>query len=834
VIQTGSWPCILMKEDISLLENSVRLDIKSPTNAITDVFEGYVRHRLASGQNQLEQGESTTIFSEKLGTTYSDEAASNFFGTNVSISGNYAIVAGSVGGSIPYGVAYIFYKMGPEWVLQSILVASDVVEHNGFGRSVSISGDYAIVGAPDGPWESGKAYIFHRSGKEWTEQSILTSSDVQSDNSFGYRVSISGDYAIVGDNRFSGGTAHIFNRSGSEWTKQSILAPSDGAQSDGFGWDVSISGDYAVIASIGSYKTGEQINSGKVYVFHRSGSAWSEQSILIPFDGPTSKYFGLKVAISGEYVLIGAQSRAAEGNIRQGKVYVFHRSGAVWSQHAILRTSDRLENDGFGSSVSISGDYAIIGASEGKAYIFHRVGVEWKQQSIIITMERDKYDNFNVTVPVTPVAISGNDVIIGISGRNSWLGGAPGLQNAYIFHRDGAEWREDTVLTTSDGVAFDDFGSVVSIEGDYAIMGMCNRKIGENINQGAAYIFLRSGNTWTEQAVLTASDGAENNYFGVSVSMSEDCAIMGAHMDNTSGTLSRGKAYIFRKTGHGWIEESQLAAFDNFSSQIDFFGTSVSISGDYAVASIIVEDKHMFSAKAYVFHKNDSEWREESVLTPPSSYYSYNGLSVSLSGENVITGEYAGGGSAYIFQRSKKGWTERTRLVTSEILSDDFFGRNVSISGDYAIVGARNHDTDGNSNQGKAYVFHKGAFKWKEQAILTASDGGTGDYFGRCVAISGDYAIVGAPYNDSGRNVNQGRAYVFHRSGSKWKEQAILEASDQVEHGHFGRSVAISGDYAIIAGEQGKAYFFHRSGTIWTEQSMFTASSSPISVKSKR
>ena len=122
----------------------------------------------------------------------------------------------------------------------------------------------------------------------------------------------------------------------------------------------------------------------------------------------------------------------------------------------------------------------------------------------------------------------------------------------------------------------------------------------------------------------------------------------------------------------------------------------------------------------------------------------------------------------------------------------------VAISGDTAVVGAPWHDVGGNADQGSAYVFVRNGGTWSLQAQLFASNGGADDWFGISVAISGDTIVVGANQDDVGANVNQGSAYVFARSGSTWNEQVWLYAGDGSEWDGFGRAVAISGDTAVV------------------------------------
>lgn len=167
------------------------------------------------------------------------------------------------------------------------------------------------------------------------------------------------------------------------------------------------------------------------------------------------------------------------------------------------------------------------------------------------------------------------------------------------------------------------------------------------------------------------------------------------------------------------------------------------------------------------------------------------------------------------------------KLIGDDTTAGDNFGRSVSISGDYAIVGAPfNDDNEGDS--GSAYIFFRDGMSWKEQAELLAGDPRREDNFGYAVAIDGDYAIIGA-WAKGGDET--GAAYIFFRSGKNWKEQAKLTASDPAEGNFFGRTVAISGDYALIGSpfnddsgkDSGSAYIFFRNGTTWKEQAKFTA-----------
>jgi hypothetical protein len=292
----------------------------------------------------------------------------------------------------------------------------------------------------------------------------------------------------------------------------------------------------------------------------------------------------------------------------------------------------------------------------------------------------------------------------------------------------------------------------VSISGETAIVGAQNEDE-KGTNSGSAYIFERVGGSWSEKAKLTASDGEDSDYFGNAVSISGDRAIVGAQYEDEKGTNS-GSAFIFERVGGSWSQKAKLTASDG--DDLDYFGYSVSISGDTAIVGAHREDQ--------------------------------NGADV---------------GSAYIFERDAGSWSELTKLTASDGSDGDNFGYSVSISGDAAIVGAIYEDASG-LYSGSAYIFERDGGSWSEKAKLTASDGEHFDHFGNSVSISGDRAIVGAHYEDE-NGPDSGSAYIFERDGGSWSELTKLTASDGAHSDHFGVSVSISGDTSIVGASSDNA-----------------------------
>jgi hypothetical protein len=333
------------------------------------------------------------------------------------------------------------------------------------------------------------------------------------------------------------------------------------------------------------------------------------------------------------------------------------------------------------------------------------------------------------------------------------------MGSAYIFKRNGSTWIEEAKLQASDGVARDCFGYSVSIDGVYTIIGA----EGNDNKKGAAYIFKRDDSTWTQHAKLTASDGEIDNRFGHSVSIDCDYVVIGAYLDDDNGWES-GSVYIFKRYGNVWIQEQKLTASDGESE--DIFGTSVSIDEDYVVIGAPGANNHL--GTAYIFKCNDSIWVEEAILTVSDSDIGFC-FSVSIDGKYVVIGDFYGNseftnrcGSAYIFKRDDSTWTQHAKLTASDGEEYDWFGISVCIDGKQVIVGA-NSDGDNGICSGSAYIFKRYGLIWEEVSKITASDGAKLDFFGEGVSIDGDYAIVGAIFDDDNGD-ESGSAYIFIRN----------------------------------------------------------------------
>jgi hypothetical protein len=463
---------------------------------------------------------------------------------------------------------------------QAYIKASNTESNDAFGWSVAISGDTMVVGAHD----------------EGSSASGVNGN--QNDNSL-----------------FRAGAAYVYVRTGTNWTQQAYLKASNTGAYDVFGWSVAISGDTVVIGAFGEDSSGTGVNgnqndegingAGAAYVFVRSGSNWSQQAYLKASNPGYHNWFGYVVAISGDMLVVGAygeESNATGINGNQsnntapgsGAAYVFVRSGTNWSQQAYLKASNTEAGDEFGSAVAISGDTIVIGAEgedsnatgvngnqsnnsasySGAAYVFVRSEINWTQQAYLKASNTRTAAEFAGTV-----AISGDTLVVGSGSESSNATGVDGNQSntsapeagaAYVFVRNGTNWGQQAYLKASNAEAGDQFAKV-AVSGDTVVIGAVSEPsnaTGVNGNQndnsapiaGAAYVFVRSGTNWSQQAYLKASNTRPYDEFSWGVAVSGDTVVIGADgefsdatgvngdQSNTNAPVA-GAAYVFTGLG---------------------------------------------------------------------------------------------------------------------------------------------------------------------------------------------------------------------------------------------------------------------------------------------
>ena len=393
-----------------------------------------------------------------------------------------------------------------------------------------------------------------------------------------------------------------------------------------------------------------------------------QQAELLAADGAAGDNLGFAVAIDGDTALVGAPGSDAGASADQGAVYVFERSGTTWTRTQKLTSTEGAAGDQFGYAVAFDGDTAVIGA------FCAEVG--------------------------------------------------PGLDQgaAYVFTRAGTSWVQQQKLVASDAAAADVFGYTVAVSGETALVGAIYDDVGGAIDRGSAYVFVRSGTTWTQQQQLIAADGAADDRFATSVALSGETALVGAVYDDVGGNPDQGSAYIFLRSRDTWSLQRKVTAADGAGG--DCFGNSVALEGDTALVGAVYDDvgDDMNLGSAHVFVRNGAEWSLQQKLVPPGGDEKWFG-SVALSGDEALVGAMHDlawdEGAAYMFVRSGSAWSQECQLVADDGAIGDFLGYSVALSGDTALVGAFRHDVGANADQGSAYAFVIDATAPVTDAVVT-------------------------------------------------------------------------------------------------------------------
>ena len=536
---------------------------------------------------------------KKLTADNTEESA--YFGYRVAMNDGVVVVAATyedAGGIENSGAAYVFKRnagVANVWSQTKKIVAPDPLADDNFGRTFSVSGDVAVFGLYKRISYRGIAYIISVSDetKMFSETKKKVASDAQTNNYLGCSTAINGDVIIAGaygedENGTDSGAAYIFERNANggtnNWGEIKKIMAAEGQEDDYFGCAVAVAGDVVAVGAYGEDTDG--IDSGAAYIFERNidgSNGWKEIKKLTPTVAQPSNYFGCSVAAAGDVVIVGA--KAGDSNAAVGAAYIFERNIGgtnTWGEVKKLVPSDGNPEDLFGVSVAVAGDVAVVGAMmdngsgeiSGAAYVFER----------------------------------------NIGGVNNW--------------------GEVIKLTATDAGTNGRFGASVAVAGDVVIVGASTEDANGILNSGAAYVFERNANggtnNWAQVKKILPHDAQANDYFGNSVAVAGDVAVIGADTENKSGA-----AYVFQRNANGtnaWGEINKLLASD---MQISNCFKNVAVSD--GVIAIGAHGNNSNAGAVYVF--------EEFVVLPPEINNDSGATDVSETSA-TLNGEVSGNGGA--------------------------------------------------------------------------------------------------------------------------------------------------------------------------------------------
>jgi putative methionine-R-sulfoxide reductase with GAF domain len=681
-------------------------------------------------------------------STIEVEAGSRF-GYSIAVNGDLTVVGtpmtdNPANDTYSIGHAYVFESSTGHLVATLENPAPATSEF--FGCSVAISGHTAVVGAlydDAGADDAGSAYVFDVTTGNLV--ATLANPAPSADDYFGCSVAISGDTVVVGAygddvSTTDAGAAYVFNATTGSLI-HTLTNPTP-ANDDRFGYSVSLSGSIAIV---GAYNDDTlATNSGAAYVFDTSTGGLVR---TLTHSSPASAdLFGYSVAISGNTAVVGVRQDDT-GAANAGGACVYNTSTGVLLQ--TLTNPSPAQNDFFGHSVAVSGSTVAVGAwtddtggtDSGAAYVFDAV-----TGSLVRTLDNPApaaYDNFGVAV-----AVSGDTAAVA-----AYLDDTDAVDagSAYLFSvSSGSLFRTYGNATPSTD---DHFGRAVAVSGNRAVVGAYHEDTG-GINCGTAYVYdvAASQLLWT----VVNPTPEINDLFGHSVAISDSTLVIGADQDNT-GADDAGAAYIFdASTG-----ALRYTLTNPAPASDDFFGRSVAVSGNIAVVGAPYDDTTVTDAgTVYVFDVSTGALLRTLANPAPGTGDNF-GISVAVRGNTIVVGAYSDdlnatdSGTAYVFDASTGEL--RCTLVNPTPASSDGFGWTVAVSESTVAVGAPWDDT-GSFGSGSAYIFSAST----GTLLQTLANPGpaAGDNFGYGTAVSGNTVVVGTPCDDTGA-ANTGAVYAF-------------------------------------------------------------------------
>ena len=612
-----------------------------------------------------------------------------------------------------------------------------------------------------------------------------------------------------GDTLTSGNTTYTYNSTKTRWdavttvngiqlNSLSVGAEAAASGDGGIAYD-NTSGEFTYTPPVtGDGLPTQTDNSGKYLTTDGTDASWATVSA-----GVTIYTNIADLPLSG--VPAGAQAYVSATN----RLYLWNGTG--WYNIALINTAPTITTGGDSSYTLASDGTATVVTLD--ANDPEGIPITWSYAvttgALGSTATVSQNNNVFTITPSTLTADAGYFTLTFTASDGVNLA-TSASEFSLSFAGDWSLATQQAKVQGSNTLSGDAFTRAVSISGDgnLFIVGASGNGSG-SINSGAAYIFARSGPTWAEQAILKASDAAQSDLFGYGAAISSDgnTAIVGAVAEDTGGS-SAGAAYIFTRSGSTWTEQAKIQASNKGSG--DQLGKVVSMSndGNTVIVGARLEDTGAANAgSAYIFTRSGSTWTQQAQIQPSvTASGGAFGTSVTISDDGntafVGAGDYEtnNGAGVYVFTRSGSTWTEEVRLQPSTTTLGDNFGISISASsdGNTVISGASLYHTNAISDAGAAFIFTRSGSTWTEEAMIQASDQGVSYQFGLAVSMSndGNTVIVGAIFDDDGTIANEetGAAYIFTRDGSTWTEQSKLTASDAEKGDQFGYSVAVSGD----------------------------------------
>jgi len=772
------------------------------------------------------------------------------------------------------GCVSIYNRIGDEWIFEQKLYADDGVAGDTFGYSLAVSsnGVHLLVGAVNAPsttTKTGTVYYFKKVNGSWIKTQTFTSTDGAISDAFGTSVSMNavGDYAIVGavnddDKGVDSGSVYVFTRSGDVWTQSSKLTAADGVAGDQFGRSVSLN-SVATIALISAHQRDDNnlSGSGVVYYYTRSGATWTQQQKIYPSDPKANISFGESISMNKDGNLAYIASSDNAKGTGAGAVYIFRRSGNVWTQQQKLTPDYIKEADYYGSSVAINGDgtYVAIaalsddeaGANFGGVYVYSypsRIALSQSKESFslqgfLTDPEGKIQDYYGRGISLSE---DGTWAAVGVELRDD-----NSLTNSgcvYIYKRKGQTWIKSATLYANPIAESGIFGWAVALDATGTQLLATEIHDGVTpLRSGAVHYYTRVGETWTHRQKFKLPTLTADQYFGSSIALNAagDYAVIGAYNDTEKGAFA-GAVFIYKKIGSTWTYQSKMISPVGETNTYYGIAAAMNQSGSIlAVGAHGSDSSGVYKGAVYLYDRNGEVWNYREKILPPNLSMDAefgSGLAFNKEGTLLLVGSKATqtrgvkAGAVYIYRKEGSSWSMKDALYISNSRTLDEFGRGVTMTADgkLALIGAVNRD-EVVSDQGIVYIFADLNYEapvnaiesWREQEKLYAKTPVVNSYFGTACALShdGKTAVITAENGPTSHSTDAGCAYFFEKTELGWVEKGRFWSEDTTNVSNFGRSVDLfnNGTYAVVGASSdggdssGSVFVFMRVGDTWIQ-----------------
>ncbi len=760
---------------------------------------------------------------------------------------------------------------------ESELIASDAAKNDRFGVSVAVDDDTAVVGAfhPDyvdsgtNVSRPGAAYVYTKdSNGAWSQQAKLTASDGADGDEFGISVAVDGDTVVVGarGNVSKTGAIYVFTKpSDGDWTStitETKLTATGGAADDLFGASVALYGDTIVVGAPGDQITvaGGVVRSGSVYVFTKNSGVWGEAANLTATNAAEGDLFGNSVAVDDDTIAVGAYQKDDNSITNSGLAYMFVKPGvAAWAtttETVQLRASDQAANDNFGRSVAIDTGTIVVGASgdriggtdvsTGSAYVFTEPNTGWANSGGAETAKLTASDGAHTDQFGRSVAVDGDTIVVGAH-QNDDDGSDSGSIYVFIKPTNGWEGTSGTVkLTASNAATGDRFGIALALDGDTALVAAPRNDANDDDDNddndvsdaGSAYVIGTSG--WAKipddaaairsQTLTGLTNNIKHTFAVRAVNASGNgpastASAMPAPVPDAptglSATPGDGQvALSWTDPDNDTITKYQYNA-DGGANFPDFDGGSSASTTSYTVTGLDNGVTYTVALRAVNISGAGAASTVTAVMVPAAPKLS----AAPGDGQVVLSWDDPGNPTIGEYQLSQSDPPEWSRITGTNATTHTVTGLTNYTRYSFQIRAVNKTGAGPASNSASATPRlpkpakpasltavagdKKVTLRWTDpddstidkyqisevipEDFLTASGGLAGDHFGVSVAIDGDTAVVGADR----ANTRNGSVYIFTReSNGNWTQQAELEGGNTGDQ--FGWSVAVDGDTVVV------------------------------------